>query len=118
MNSELRAASSRVPPVVGQIVRYRQAIRNYKTDIESSYPKVCNALLRLDEMRKRAGAKQNLLPSDTHKLLSDAADGTPLQTDEEPRLIAFGYDGDQKRSQRPLGKASRRASYQRGDRST
>lgn len=53
-NKELRGAEGRPPPVTTQIARYRQAITRYTPDIGKAYSEVCQALVRLHGMQRRA----------------------------------------------------------------
>ena len=82
-NPELRSHGR--PKVVDQIGEYRELIERYRPDIEKSYRRVSKNLCALNGVSERH--------PDRHKLLSETSH---FVIDEEPGLVVFGYDGDQK----------------------
>jgi hypothetical protein len=101
-NSELRAGPSREPPVSRQVARYRSSIKQYTPDITSSYREVCQALVRLHEMRIKASQKGDaaaaIEKAKISALIVRVAAGEALHVDQEPRLIVFGFEGSEGRS--------------------
>ena len=99
-NPELRARSG-VPPVVGQLRRYRTTLAHHAPALIERYQAACRALVRLDAMtravRLAAGAAA---PSVLDPLILEFAEGPTNRTiDPNARLIVFGFDADQKRGQ-------------------
>ena len=93
-NSGLRSKSG-TPAVVKQIRRYRNTIKLHAPDLAQRYQAVCRALVRLDAMRR---AVRNVARSGLDPLILEVANGVvDLQVDSNPRLIVFGFDGDQKK---------------------
>ncbi len=86
-NSELRARGE--PPVVRQIKRYESMLRANREAIVKSYWKVCENLVNLRGMSERHPKR--------HALMMRAVNRPQeLFVDGNPRLIVFGFDGDQK----------------------
>lgn len=99
-NPALRAKVGTVPAVVRQIRRYRATIEHHADALVARYAQVCRNLARLHAMRakvRRAAPAAKPL-AEISPLIHCAAD-TPvkLQIDPAPRLIVFGFDGDQKK---------------------
>lgn len=100
-NAALRAGEKRSPAIKVQMGRYRGSIGQNEGGLVYSYPFVCQALLRLDRLRRGvrtddpawAGREQPLLDP----LIADVAEGRrSLRVDTEPRLVVFGFDADQR----------------------
>lgn len=83
-NKELRSESGKAP-VVEQIDRYRSLLEQHRTSIEDSYRRVAENLCALKGVPKRH--------SDRHDLLKR---GDRFVIEEDPGLVVFGFDGDQK----------------------
>ena len=88
--SELRAAGeAKEPKVVEQIKRYSNEIRTNRAAIIESYRQVCGNLRSLRGMAERHPAR--------HAMLGGVADGSrKLRVDENPTLVVFGFDADQR----------------------
>ncbi|MDE0433768.1 MAG: hypothetical protein OXH92_07130 [Bryobacterales bacterium] len=87
-NKELRSSTDQVP-VVRQIIRYSKLIAKNRDSLLTSYQQVCRNLTKLEGV-----GQQN---SERHAILRDIATGyKQLQIDDQPRLIAFGFDKDQR----------------------
>jgi hypothetical protein len=83
-NPELRASGSRTPRVVGQVQRYQKLVQRCREDIESSYQRICENIVALKGLR-------------TPKIVRMVAEGKkPLCISDQPRLVIFGFDEDQK----------------------
>lgn len=98
-NSGLRSKNS-TPGVVTQIRRYRRTIERHASDLALRYQAVCQALVRLDAMRRavRKSIARPVMPALLDPvILKVARGGVDLQVDPNPRLIVFGFDGDQKK---------------------
>lgn len=98
-NAELRAREDRAPPVAGQMQRYRATLSHHADELARSYFAVCEALLRIDQMRQRARSTDVGAP--VLSLLSPAvaelvASGQPPEIDPSPRLLVFGFDAAQR----------------------
>ncbi|KAB0677235.1 hypothetical protein [Aureimonas leprariae] len=91
-NKELRAATSRTPPVLEQIARYEATLRRHETRLVAEYAAVCRALAELDVLRREVGGAAAPL----NPLIRRVADGAALQLDPLPRLVVFGFDEDQR----------------------
>jgi hypothetical protein len=84
-NKELRANGSQTPRVVGQVQRYEKLVARHREDIESSYRRICENIVALKGIR-------------TPKIVRAVAQGKkPLLISDEPRLVIFGFDDDQKK---------------------
>ena len=96
-NSALRAKAE--PSVIGQMVRYGSAIAHHQAALKHRYRAVCAAMVRLHEMRRdvRKGVIESKPPANLNDMISDVvAKNVDLQIDPVPRLIVFGFDGDQR----------------------
>ena len=94
-NPALRAAPKKQPAVVGQLNRYQGSLHKNWSSLTSSYPRVCRALLRLDEMRRRVRADHPRAALDP--VIREVAEGTrKLNLELTPRLVVFGFDADQR----------------------
>lgn len=99
-NTALRARS-KPPAVIGQLSGYQSTIAHHASALVARYQAVCKALVRLDAMRRhvRSDAALKSFPV-LEPLVREVADGkTVLTIDVRPRLIVFGFDGDQKKGQ-------------------
>ena len=86
-NPELRAKGQ--PRVVSQVRRYASMLRANRQAIAKSYRKVCENLVNLRGMPERHPER--------HAIMTRVVDRPQeLYVDENPRLIVFGFDGDQK----------------------
>lgn len=99
-NTALRGRSAQ-PAVIGQLAGYRATLAHHAPTLVARYHPVCRALVRLDTMRQlvrtEAAAKP---PAPLDPLIREVASGKAnLIIDPDPRLIIFGFDGDQKRGQ-------------------
>ena len=87
----LRKQDAEKPEVVKQIETYQCKLRANRDAIIESYCRVCNNLRSLHGV---AEAKRH---PERHAMLESVASGAAeLTIDEEPVLIVFGFDGDQK----------------------
>ena len=85
----LRAKGDTKPKVICQIERYAGLLRRNRKAIIDSYRRVCCNLLNLNGIDKRNPER--------HKLLHGVVDGSrQLHIDEEPELVVFGFDADQR----------------------
>jgi len=96
-NPALRAKGE--PAVLAQIVRYQATLRQHDATLRQRYVAVCQALVRLRTMRTAARtalpANRPLLEPDP--LIAAIASGqAQAEIDPDPRLIVFGFDGDQR----------------------
>ena len=82
-NNELRASDGKLPPVVRQMKRYENRLREHRRAIKESYRRVCCNLRHLKGVDKRHPER--------HTMLNGS-----LRVEEKPELIVFGFDGDQK----------------------
>ena len=80
-NDELRSIEWKVP-VVEQIDRYRGLLEQHRASIEDSYRRVAENLCALEGV-----------PPERHGLLKRNG---RFVIEEDPRLVVFGFDGDQK----------------------
>lgn len=95
-NPELRASAGETPRVAEQIDRYRRTLAHHADAIGRSYRDVCQALARIDAMRRRV-QPDTPASAPLHPLISRVANsGTPPTVDLEPRLVIFGFDKDQR----------------------
>ena len=85
----LRKSGDAKPEVVKQIETYRSKLHANRDAIIESYCRVCSNLRTLHGVAKRHRERHAMLES----VASGAAE---LTIDEEPVLIVFGFDGDQK----------------------
>ena len=83
----LRAGTTRTPPVVTQIRKYARLLTANREKVAKRYEQVCRNLMGLQGMRERHPAR--------HEMLRSIA-GKPLEIDELPRLVVFGFDDDQR----------------------
>lgn len=87
-NDELRSNTD-IVPVVEQMTRYTTLININRNALLECYRRVCCNLFELEGV----GA-QNI---QRHKILGDIITGAKqLEIDDQPRLIAFGFDKDQR----------------------
>ena len=87
-NKGLRSSSDRIP-VVDQMNRYSELINKNRDAVLASYRQVCCNLFHLEGV-----AHQN---SERHQTLREIVTGSrELEIEIELRLIAFGFDGDQR----------------------
>ena len=87
-NPELRSRTDTIP-VVDQMDRYSKLINRNRDALLESYLEVCRNLIELEGV-----GQQN---SERHALLRDVATGSvELLIDDQPRLIVFGFDRDQR----------------------
>jgi hypothetical protein len=99
-NPALRAKMGSIPAVIGQISRYRTTLAHHAAQLQLRYVQTCRALCRIEIMRARAKAASGnpALPSGIDSLIAAVAAGqTDINVDSNPRLIVFGFDGDQKK---------------------
>jgi hypothetical protein len=84
-NGELWASGNTLPPVVGQVSRYKELIKKYRNDILKSYRTVANNLV---EIAKMTGREEQL-----SKLIRRVAAGAELVADEPPEVgvAIFGF---------------------------
>ena len=83
-NKDLRSESDRIP-VVEQIDRYRGLLKQYRASIEDSYLLVSKNLCDLEGVRDRNPKRHDLLRRTSRFII-----------EEEPGLVVFGFDDDQK----------------------
>lgn len=95
-NSELRSGPTRPPPVAEQIGRYRRAIARHAQAIAESYRDVCQALVRIEAMRRRVQAVSPTTPALDPLISRVAEENLICAVDPEPRLVVFGFDQDQR----------------------
>lgn len=87
-NKELRSSTDKIP-VVDQMDRYSKLIKKNRDALLDSYRKVCRNLFELEGI--------GLQNSRRHAILRDIANGSEeLLVDDQPRLIVFGFDQDQR----------------------
>ncbi|MCY4560029.1 MAG: hypothetical protein OXF79_27455 [Chloroflexi bacterium] len=87
-NPELRSRTDTIP-VVDQMDRYSKLIHGNRDALLESYREVCRNLSELEGV-----GQQN---SERHTILRDIATGSvELLIDDQPRLIVFGFDRDQR----------------------
>jgi len=86
-NKELRSSTDQIR-VVDQMNNYSDLIINNHDALHASYRQVCCNLFSLEGV-----GRQN---SERHRILRDiATESKELKIDDQPRLIAFGFDQDQ-----------------------
>ena len=86
-NPELRSRTDTIP-VVDQMNNYSDLIIKNRDALLASYRQVCCNLFSLEGV-----GRQN---SERHQILRDiATESKELEIDDQPRLIAFGFDQDQ-----------------------
>lgn len=96
-NPALRAKGE--PAVLAQIVRYQATLRQHEKALQQRYIAVCQALVRLHNMRTAA---RTALPEsrsflEPNPLIAAIASGqVQAEIDPDPRLVVFGFDGDQR----------------------
>lgn len=83
----LRARGAGKPEVISQIRTYEQLLKDNRSSIEKSYEHVCRNLRALSGIRERNRKR--------YEMLENVA-GKPLTIDEEPKLVVFGFDNDQR----------------------
>jgi len=87
-NKELRSGTDTIP-VVDQIGRYSRLLNENHNALVDSYRQVCRNLSELEGVVQPGSVR--------HSLLRDIATGSvELLIDDQPRLIAFGFDMDQR----------------------
>jgi hypothetical protein len=97
-NAALRARRG-PPAVIGQLAGYRSTLAHHAPALTARYRAVCRALVRLDSMRRYLHSDATSLPV-LEPLVQEVARGDAVLTiDANPRLIVFGFDGDQKKGQ-------------------
>ena len=90
-NKELRSSTGQIP-VVNQMDRYSRLINENLCALLNSYRQVCSNLYRLEGIGHHK--------SQRHQILRDIAMGSrKLQIDDQPRLIVFGFDRDQRKGE-------------------
>jgi len=83
-NGELRSKKPE-PPVIKQIRKYEAFIQNHRSELETSYRRVCENLVQL------------IRPDRYDTLVKDVADRPErLTVDSDVRLVVFGFDEDQR----------------------
>ena len=88
-HNALRKSGDAKPEVVKQIATYRSKLRDNHDAIAKSYCRVCCNLRSLRGVAERHAER--------HAMLESIASGQQkLTVDENPVLIVFGFDGDQK----------------------
>lgn len=85
----LRKQDAEKPEVVEQMATYQSKLRDNRDAVIKSYCRVCSNLRSLHGVAERHPERHAMLES----VASGAAE---LTIDEEPVLIVFGFDGDQK----------------------
>lgn len=96
-NPALRAKGE--PAVLAQIVRYQATLRRHEEALRQRYVAVCQTLVRIQAMRAaaRAALPGSRLPLELTSLIAAIASGqVQAKIDPDPRLIVFGFDGDQR----------------------
>lgn len=96
-NPALRAKSE--PAVLTQIVRYQATLRQHDATLRQRYVAVCQALVRLHTMRTAVRAAVPAIKplQEPDPLIAAIASGQiQAEIDPDPRLIVFGFDGDQR----------------------
>ena len=96
-NPALRAKGE--PAVLAQIVRYQATLRQHDATLRQRYVAVCQALVRLHTMQTaaRTALPSSRLPLEPDPLIAAIASGqVKAEIDPDPRLIVFGFDGDQR----------------------
>lgn len=99
-NPALKAKTGATPAVISQIARYRKTLEHHAPQLRLRYITVCHALSRIHEMRvsARTLAADLTPPADLDSLIrAIAGSQSDLKIDPNPRLIVFGFDGDQKK---------------------
>ena len=87
-NEELRSSTSEIP-VVDQMSGYSRLLNEYRGALLASYRQVCCNLYGLQGVSRRNGRR--------HRILRDiATKSKELEIDDQPRLIVFGFDKDQR----------------------
>lgn len=100
-NLDLRAVPKRRPAVLNQLGRYRGSIGQNASGLASSYPFVCQALLRFDALRRKVRHGHPSWATRQHPelnpLIREVAEGKRhLSVEVMPRLVIFGFDADQR----------------------
>lgn len=96
-NPALRARGE--PAVLAQIARYQATLRRHEETLRQRYVAVCQALVRLHTMRTavHAAATATKPLQELDPLIAAVASGqVQAEIDPDPRLIVFGFDGDQR----------------------
>jgi hypothetical protein len=96
-NPALRAKGA--PAVLAQIVRYQATLRHHEEVLQQRYVAVCQGLFRLQTMRSSARAAlptSRPLPDPNPLIAAIASGQVHAEIDPDPRLIVFGFDGDQR----------------------
>ena len=84
-NGDLRASGDAEPKVVRQIETYSRLLRENRNAVIDSYRRVCCNLLGLRGLEERYATLEGI-----------ANNSRELLVDEDPVLIVFGFDADQK----------------------
>ena len=87
-HNALRKSGDAKPEVVKQIATYRSKLRDNRDAIAKSYCRVCCNLRSLRGVAERHAER--------HAMLESISGQQKLTVDENPVLIVFGFDGDQK----------------------
>jgi hypothetical protein len=97
-NPALRSTST--PAIVGQVARYRGALKQEAERLAAGYPALCRDLVRLDALRRTVRMARGLdvaaLPPRDALVAEVASGARRLRVDPEPRLVLFGFDADQR----------------------
>lgn len=84
-DSRIKAQGNAKPTVIHeQIEPYARLLEMYKPDLERSYRRVTQNLVKLRGEKAFA------------RVMADVAEGRPFTINTEPRLIVFGFDADQR----------------------
>lgn len=118
-NAALRAAKDKVPEVVGQMDGYRKTVATHSDPLKEKYRSVCQALARIDAMRREDRDGHSAWKGKEHRKLDElvhaVADGSrTLEIDPDPRLIVFGFDAAQKKSWEEQKEALKQAAEHTG----
>ena len=103
-NPALRAKTGD-PDVIDQLRRYQKAIHHHRDLLIERYKATCRAHRKLDAIRRRVRAEHGKTTKELNSLIQEVTAGAALTIDPDPRLVIFGYDGDQKREGGPLESA-------------
>lgn len=87
-NGELRSSTSEIP-VVGQMGGYSRLLNEHRDALLASYRQVCCNLYGLQGVGQQNERR--------HRILQDiSTKSKELEIDDQPRLIVFGFDKDQR----------------------
>lgn len=96
-NPALRAKGE--PAVLAQIVRYQATLRQHEEALRQRYVAICQTLVRIRAMRAtaRTALPGSRPPLELNPLIAAIASAqVQAEIDPDPRLIVFGFDGDQR----------------------